>query len=87
MVADISEAMGYSYLKASIGLSFEAFRAGYRPKKMPMVAAKLNARRIDPKDTKVCMLVNRAVIFDPMIPNATPMSPPTSERATDSMRN
>ncbi len=47
----------HSYLRASIGCKFEAWRAGYQPKSMPMAADTTNAKSTDDGDTTNSELV------------------------------
>ncbi len=77
----------YSYLNASIGFSFAAFRAGKTPKDTPMHAANRKANAMDSGETIVFQPAEADRTRDPTIPNAIPITPPTELRVTDSIRN
>ena len=79
MIAD------YSYLRASMGESLLAFRAGATPKMIPTKEETPKARIIDERVILAGkkLLIARA----PRLPRIIPMMPPTPERITASMRN
>ena len=77
--------MNYSYLKASIGESLEALRAGKTPKTTP-------TRAETPKETATAqrgVWTGRKLLkMRPMpTPKTVPMMPPTRLRMTASIKN
>ena len=78
----------YSYLNASMGLSFAAFFAGYTPKNIPTRAEKLKARDTDQTETDVGSAGKRMVREKAIpVPMTIPIIPPMIERVTASIKN
>lgn len=77
----------YSYLKASIGLSCEAFLAGQIPKIIPTATENIVASAIAEKETFVVQpAANERAAAIPM-PIAMPITPPLTDITTASMMN
>ena len=79
--------MDYSYLKASIGFSLAALRAGYIPKKRPTTVENVIASIIGKAEICVVSIVNlfktKETITAKMIPNI----PPVILKTTLSIKN
>ena len=77
----------YSYLRASIGLSCEAFLAGQIPNTIPTAIENIVARAIAEKETFVVQpAANESAAAIPM-PIAIPITPPLTDITIASMMN
>src|SRR5574341_2000097 len=65
----------------------EAFRAGYKPKKIPTKAEKKKATRMEEGAIKVFQLAALERITEPNIPNKIPNKPPKSDKTNASIKN
>jgi hypothetical protein len=79
--------LDYSYLKASIGSSWEAFWAGQRPKAVPTIKEKVVARIIENQETLTVQRAKRVIRMDVPLPNIIPAMPPINDIKIDSIRN
>ena len=84
----------YSYLNASTGANPAAFRAGYSPKNMPILAEAPTANiieRIETVEGQSASLIIPDMIFANPVPRPNPtrmpIIPPTIHRITASTRN
>ena len=77
--------INYSYLRASIGESLEALRAGATPKIIPTAEETLKARTTE----VIVILAGKKLLMArvPSPPKITPIKPPKQERMTASIRN
>src|SRR3989339_1634966 len=79
--------MHYSYLSASMGLSFAAFHAGSMPKKMPTPTEKAKARNTEEKAMEASKEKYVLTIHEPIQLTSVPMAPPSTLKTVDSTRN
>jgi hypothetical protein len=77
----------YSYLNASIGFWREAFKAGYIPAIMPTTIQMIKAIIIHVHGMKNTPPTNAATALPIMIPNMTPITPPSWQMAIASIKN
>src|SRR6185503_6936404 len=77
----------YSYLSASIGSRFDAFCAGYQPKRTPIPALTTKASNIDSGERTNNEWAKREMIYDNTTPKIMPITPPTNVKIIDSVRN
>src|SRR5260221_7032871 len=77
----------YSYLRARIGLNFEALTAGQSPATTPTKAEKTEAKTNEKIVTNISQPVNWTTTAVTTQPRKMPMAPPNNPTAAASMRN
>ena len=77
--------INYSYLRASIGESLEAFLAGVTPKIIPTAEETPKAIKIESIVTLAGKKLLIAIV--PRVPNKIPIKPPRQDKITASIKN